>query len=38
MGKREDYEIRPGARGGHQEFKWDSVKDDKHRVMYLGIV
>lgn len=25
-----------GARGGADQFKWDSVKDDKHRENYLG--
>ena len=25
-----------GTRGGQDQFKWDAVKDDKHRENYLG--
>jgi len=28
--------IRPGNRGGHDQFKWDEVKSDKFRECYLG--
>lgn len=25
-----------GNRGGHDRFRWDSVKEDKYRENYLG--
>ena len=28
--------IRPGARGGKDQFNWDNVKADKDREYYLG--
>ncbi|KAF9922325.1 hypothetical protein FBU30_007590 [Linnemannia zychae] len=27
---------RGGTRGGHDQFKWEDVKEDKHRENYLG--
>lgn len=29
-------QIRPGARGGRDQFSWDQVKEDKLRLNYLG--
>eukprot|EP00118_Oscarella_pearsei_P007135 m.33820 g.33820 ORF g.33820 m.33820 type:complete len:215 (+) comp31901_c0_seq1:86-730(+) len=29
-------DIRPGSRGGKDQFKWDDVRGDKHRENYLG--
>lgn len=29
-------QIRPGARGGRDQFSWDKVKEDKQRLNYLG--
>lgn len=28
--------IRPGARGGRDQFSWEKVKEDKQRINYLG--
>ena len=30
------HQIRPGARGGRDQFSWDQVKEDKQRLNYLG--
>lgn len=30
------HQIRPGARGGRDQFSWDQVKEDKQRSNYLG--
>lgn len=29
-------QIRPGVRGGRDQFSWDQVKEDKQRLNYLG--
>lgn len=29
---------RGGVRGGADQFTWESVKTDKHRENYLGII
>lgn len=29
-------DIRPGARGGRDQFSWEQVKEDKQRLNYLG--
>lgn len=29
-------EIRGGTRGGRDQFSWDAIKVDKHRINYLG--
>ena len=29
-------EIRGGTRGGRDQFSWDAIKADKHRINYLG--
>lgn len=34
--ERQTDEIREGTRGGWGHFKWDDVKNDKHRMNYLG--
>ena len=26
-----------GARGGKDQFKWDNVKTDEHRELFLGM-
>lgn len=28
--------IRPGARGGRDQFSWEKVKEDRQRINYLG--
>lgn len=33
---RMSHQIRPGARGGRDQFSWDQVKEDKQRLNYLG--
>ena len=33
---RMSHQIRPGARGGRDQFSWDQVKEDKQRSNYLG--
>lgn len=30
------HQIRPGVRGGRDQFSWDQVKEDKQRLNYLG--
>lgn len=30
------HQIRPGSRGGRDQFSWDQVKEDKQRSNYLG--
>lgn len=30
------HQIRPGSRGGRDQFNWDQVKEDKLRLNYLG--
>lgn len=30
------HQIRPGVRGGRDQFSWDQVKEDKQRSNYLG--
>ena len=33
---RMSHQIRPGVRGGRDQFSWDQVKEDKQRLNYLG--